>query len=206
MELKGSRNYSNINATRMVAGLDVMHGGDDKDREGLDTDFGVCRHMAAMISMKFRGMPLARNISFIPSQRPSDLVLLLGSPIFLFFVALANILEGIVDAIVKDRCDISYLFVKPVSKKEAPDYLDIIESPMDLSKIREKVRNMEYKSREEFRHDVWQITFNAHTYNDGRNPGIPPLADMLLEYCDYLLNENDDSLTEAEGDIEHADV
>ncbi|KAK7309486.1 hypothetical protein RJT34_06248 [Clitoria ternatea] len=121
-------------------------------------------------------------------------------------VALANILEGIVDAIVKDRCDISYLFVKPVSKKEAPDYLDIIESPMDLSKIREKVRNMEYKSREEFRHDVWQITINAHTYNDGRNPGIPPLADMLLEYCDYLLNENDDSLTKAEGDIEHADV
>ncbi|XP_073220532.1 transcription initiation factor TFIID subunit 1 isoform X2 [Cicer arietinum] len=120
-------------------------------------------------------------------------------------VGLANILESIVDAIVKDRHDLSFLFVKPVSKKEAPDYLDIIERPMDLSRIRERVRNMEYKSREDFRHDVWQITYNAHKYNDGRNPGIPPLADMLLEYCDYLLNENDDSLTAAEAGIEMKD-
>ncbi|KAK8472151.1 hypothetical protein PHAVU_002G127400 [Phaseolus vulgaris] len=117
-------------------------------------------------------------------------------------VGLANILESIVDTIVKDRYELSYLFVKPVSKKEAPDYLDIIDTPMDLSRIRERVRNMEYKSREDFRHDVWQITYNAHKYNDGRNPGIPPLADMLLEYCDYLLNENDDSLTSAEAGIE----
>ncbi|XP_061352095.1 transcription initiation factor TFIID subunit 1 [Gastrolobium bilobum] len=120
-------------------------------------------------------------------------------------VGLANILESIVDAIVKDRYDLSYLFVKPVSKKEAPDYLDIIERPMDLSRIRERVRNMEYKSREDFRHDIWQITYNAHKYNDGRNPGIPPVADMLLEYCDYLLNENDDSLTAAEAGIETRD-
>uniref|UniRef100_A0A0R0KEU6 Transcription initiation factor TFIID subunit 1 n=1 Tax=Glycine max TaxID=3847 RepID=A0A0R0KEU6_SOYBN len=120
-------------------------------------------------------------------------------------VGLANILESVVDTIVKDRYDLSYLFLKPVSKKEAPDYLDIIERPMDLSRIRERVRNMEYKSREDFRHDMWQITFNAHKYNDGRNPGIPPLADMLLEYCDYLLNENDDSLTEAETGIEIRD-
>ncbi|KAK7307374.1 hypothetical protein VNO77_40380 [Canavalia gladiata] len=120
-------------------------------------------------------------------------------------VGLANILESIVDAIVKDRYDLSYLFLKPVSKKEAPDYLDIIERPMDLSRIRERVRNMEYKSREDFRHDIWQITYNAHKYNDGRNPGIPPLADMLLEYCDYLLNENDDSLTAAEAGIEIRD-
>ncbi|CAJ2646998.1 unnamed protein product [Trifolium pratense] len=120
-------------------------------------------------------------------------------------VGLANILESIVDTIVKDRADLSYLFVKPVSKKNAPDYLDIIERPMDLSRIRERVRNMEYKSREDFRHDVWQITFNAHKYNDGRNPGIPPVADMLLEYCDSLLNENDENLTAAEAGIETKD-
>ncbi|RYQ81370.1 hypothetical protein Ahy_Scaffold1g107319 isoform B [Arachis hypogaea] len=119
-------------------------------------------------------------------------------------VGLANILESIVDA-MKDKYELSYLFMKPVSKKEAPDYLDIIERPMDLARIRERVRNMEYKSREDFRHDVWQITYNAHKYNDGRNPGIPPLADMLLEYCDYLLNENDEHLTEAEAGIENRD-
>ncbi|WCJ21155.1 Transcription initiation factor TFIID subunit 1 [Euphorbia peplus] len=116
-------------------------------------------------------------------------------------VGLANILENIVDTI-KDSYKVSYLFLKPVSKKEAPDYLKIVKRPMDLSKIKDKVRKMEYKNREEFRHDVWQITYNAHVYNDGRNPGIPPLADQLLELCDYLLKEHSYSLLEAESGIE----
>ncbi|XAR69721.1 hypothetical protein NMG60_11001422 [Bertholletia excelsa] len=117
-------------------------------------------------------------------------------------VGLANILESIVE-ILKARVEVSYLFLKPVTKKEAPDYLDIIKRPMDLSTIREKVRRLEYKSRDEFRHDVWQIAFNAHRYNDGRNPGIPPLADQLLEICDYLLAENDAGLGEAEAGIDN---
>lgn len=123
---------------------------------------------------------------------------------FLLQVGLSNILERIVEAL-KDNFEISYLFLKPVSKKEAPDYLDIIERPMDLSTIREKVRKLEYKTRDEFRTDVWQIMYNAHMYNDGRNPGIPPLADKLLMHCDNLLNENDDELTEAEIGIEYRD-
>lgn len=116
-------------------------------------------------------------------------------------VGLANILENIVD-VLKDKLEISYLFLKPVTKKEAPDYLRIVKRPMDLSTIREKVRHLEYKNRTDFRHDMWQITYNAHLYNDKRNPGIPPLADQLLELCDYLLSEHDASLSEAEAGIE----
>ncbi|KAJ6733754.1 TRANSCRIPTION INITIATION FACTOR TFIID [Salix koriyanagi] len=115
-------------------------------------------------------------------------------------VGLANILEGIVDAL-KDRVEVSYLFLKPVPKKEAPDYLHIIKHPMDLATIKDKARKMEYKNRKEFRHDMWQIAYNAHLYNDGRNPGIPPLADQLLEICDFLLLEKHDSLSEAEAGI-----
>ncbi|XP_017241541.1 transcription initiation factor TFIID subunit 1 isoform X2 [Daucus carota subsp. sativus] len=116
-------------------------------------------------------------------------------------VGLANILENIVE-ILKEKIEISYLFLKPVLRKEAPDYHRIVKRPMDLSTIKEKVRNLEYKSRRDFRHDMWQITYNAHLYNDRRNPGIPPLADQLLELCDYLLAENDASLTDAEAGIE----
>lgn len=115
-------------------------------------------------------------------------------------VILSNILEKIVDQL-RDNYEISYLFCKPVTKKEAPDYFSVIEKPMDLSTIREKVRNMEYKSREDFRHDVWQIAFNAHKYNDSRNPGIPPLADQLLELCEYLLDQKDKLLTAAEAGL-----
>ncbi|OMP09565.1 Ubiquitin [Corchorus olitorius] len=119
-------------------------------------------------------------------------------------VGLSNILERIVETL-RDHTEVSYLFLKPVSKKEAPDYLNVIERPMDLSTIRDKVRRMEYKDREEFRHDVWQIAYNAHAYNDRRNPGIPPLADQLLELCDYLMHEFYDSLCEAEAGIEARD-
>lgn len=103
---------------------------------------------------------------------------------------------------LKARKEISYLFLKPVTRKEAPDYLDIINRPMDLSTIRDKTRRMEYKSREDFRHDVYQIAFNAHAYNDRRNPGIPPLADQLLELCDFLIDQYDTDLKEAESGIE----
>ncbi|XP_057977617.1 transcription initiation factor TFIID subunit 1 isoform X2 [Malania oleifera] len=116
-------------------------------------------------------------------------------------VGLANILERIVETL-KERYEVSYLFLKPVSKKEAPDYLDIIKHPMDLSTIKEKVRRMEYKSRNEFRNDVWQIYYNAKKYNTGRNPGIPPLAEKLLYLCEDLLEECDSSLAEAEAGIE----
>ncbi|KAG8094978.1 hypothetical protein GUJ93_ZPchr0012g21643 [Zizania palustris] len=116
-------------------------------------------------------------------------------------VELSNILEKIVDHL-RANINISYLFVKPVSKKEAPDYFDIIERPMDLGTIRDKVRKMEYKNREEFRHDMAQITLNAHIYNDTRNPGIPPLADDLLKMCDDLLDESAELLDDAEYAIE----
>ncbi|KAL2920839.1 Transcription initiation factor TFIID subunit 1 [Bienertia sinuspersici] len=115
-------------------------------------------------------------------------------------VGLANMLERIVETL-KERIEVSYLFLKPVSKKEAPDYLDVIERPMDLSTIRDKVRRLEYKDVRDFRYDVWQIVYNAHKYNDRRNPGIPPLADQLLEICDYLLDMNADRLKEAESGI-----
>ncbi|KAL8107678.1 transcription initiation factor TFIID subunit 1-like [Apium graveolens] len=115
-------------------------------------------------------------------------------------VGLANILENIVE-ILKAKIQISFLFLKPVLRKEAPDYHRIVKRPMDLSTIKDKVRNLEYKSRKDFRLDLWQIKYNAHLYNDKRNPGIPPLADQLLELCDNLLIKNDASLTDAEADI-----
>lgn len=78
---------------------------------------------------------------------------------------------------------------------------------MDLSTIRDKVlRKMEYRDREQFRHDVWQIKFNAHLYNDGRNLAIPPLADELLLTSDRLLDEyRDHGLTEVEKGIASSD-
>ncbi|KAL6847303.1 hypothetical protein ACP4OV_023156 [Aristida adscensionis] len=117
-------------------------------------------------------------------------------------VELSNILEKIVDHLRRNTA-ISYLFLRPVTKKDAPDYLDIIKHPMDLGTIRDKVRKMEYKNREDFRHDVAQIAMNAHIYNDNRHPAIPPLADELLEMCNNLLERSAELLDDAEHAIEY---
>jgi transcription initiation factor TFIID subunit 1 len=116
-------------------------------------------------------------------------------------VELSNILEKVVDCLRRNTA-VSYIFLKPVTKKDAPDYLDIIDHPMDLGTIRDKVRKMEYRNRKGFRHDVAQIAVNAHIYNDNRNPGIPPLADELLKMCDQLVEENAEMLDDAEGATE----
>ncbi|BFI36879.1 hypothetical protein MARPO_0010s0177 [Marchantia polymorpha] len=120
-------------------------------------------------------------------------------------VELSNHFESIVEHL--KNSDVAYLFLKPVSKKEAPDYLDYVKKPMDLGLIRDKVRKMVYRCRDDFRADVEQIAENAHIYNDGRNPGIPPLADKLLDLCDSQLRlkkqefeELEDALEGYEGD------
>nr|TKW29245.1 hypothetical protein SEVIR_3G383800v2 [Setaria viridis] len=116
-------------------------------------------------------------------------------------VELSNILEQVVDQLRRNTA-ISYLFLKPVMKKDAPDYFDIVKRPMDLATIRDKVRKMEYRNRQSFRLDVAQIAVNAHAYNDNRHRGIPPLADELLKMCDQLLEESAELLDDAEGAIE----
>ena len=116
-------------------------------------------------------------------------------------VELSNILEKIVDHL-RNQTAISLLFLKPVTKKVAPDYYDVIQRPMDLGTIRDKARKMEYKNRYEFRNDVAQIADNAHEYNETRHPHIPPLADELLELCDHLLDESADVLDDAESAME----
>ncbi|CAM6089127.1 unnamed protein product [Calypogeia fissa] len=115
-------------------------------------------------------------------------------------VDLANMFESIVNNLVSS--DVAYLFVKPVSKKDAPDYQNFVKKPMDLGTIREKARKMVYKCRDDFRMDVEQIVVNAHDYNDGRNPGIPPLAELLLQLCDNELRARKAELEDAEDAIE----
>lgn len=143
---------------------------------------------------------LFHSIAFFPFKEKCIRLKMLMNELLFLQVILSNILQSIIDSL-KENMEVSYLFIKPVTKKEAPDYFNIIKRPMDLSSIRDKVRNLEYKNREDFRHDVWQITYNAHRYNDGRNPSIPPLADQLLELCDYHLEQRHRELSDAEGGI-----
>ena len=46
-----------------------------------------------------------------------------------------------------------------------PDYYDIIKTPMDMSEVRRKLENGEYKDPWEYIDDIWLMFENAWTYN-----------------------------------------
>ena len=49
--------------------------------------------------------------------------------------------------------------------QQVPDYFKIIQRPMDLSTMREKLRQKQYQCREEFLSDINQIVENSKLYN-----------------------------------------
>ncbi|XP_063803947.1 bromodomain adjacent to zinc finger domain protein 1A [Pseudophryne corroboree] len=59
----------------------------------------------------------------------------------------------------------SWPFMRLVSKYQVPDYFDIIQRPIALNIIREKVNKCEYKSASEFVRDVELMFSNCFEYN-----------------------------------------
>lgn len=49
--------------------------------------------------------------------------------------------------------------------QQVPDYYNIVNHPMDLSTIRDNLRQKKYQSREEFLSDISQIVENSRLYN-----------------------------------------
>ncbi|XP_061787737.1 probable global transcription activator SNF2L2 isoform X1 [Nerophis lumbriciformis] len=78
-------------------------------------------------------------------------------------------LSTLVDMVVnyKDGVgrQISKGFVQLPSRKEAPEYYELIRKPVDFRRIRERVRNHKYRSVGDLEKDVFLLCHNAQTYN-----------------------------------------
>ncbi|KAI8613075.1 hypothetical protein BC830DRAFT_1170570 [Chytriomyces sp. MP71] len=66
---------------------------------------------------------------------------------------------------LKNTTEHSEPFLQKVSKKDAPDYYDIIKKPMDLGTMTKKLNALEYNSKQEFAEDLLLIWSNCLTYN-----------------------------------------
>lgn len=59
----------------------------------------------------------------------------------------------------------STAFLNKVSKREAPNYYQVIKNPMDLNTVMKKLKSFQYKTKQEFVDDLMLIWRNCLTYN-----------------------------------------
>jgi hypothetical protein len=66
---------------------------------------------------------------------------------------------------LKNYTEHSLPFLKPVQKRDAPNYYDLIKNPMDLSTMTKKLRSFAYNSKSDFVKDLDLIWSNCLEYN-----------------------------------------
>uniref|UniRef100_A0A4W4E247 SWI/SNF related, matrix associated, actin dependent regulator of chromatin, subfamily a, member 2 n=1 Tax=Electrophorus electricus TaxID=8005 RepID=A0A4W4E247_ELEEL len=76
-------------------------------------------------------------------------------------------MSAIVDTVInyRDGRQLSEVFVQLPSRKELPEYYELIRKPVDFKKIKERVRNHKYRSLGDLEKDVMLLCHNAQTYN-----------------------------------------
>ena len=82
----------------------------------------------------------------------------------------------------------SYIFMRPVTEKQAPRYFSIIKNPMDISTMVDKNKKGLYKTLSEFKGDFELMISNCKTYNGPLDLSYTPKAEKLEKYfVDKLL-------------------
>ncbi|KAH8582503.1 ABC transporter with ATpase domain plus 3 transmembrane regions [Cryptosporidium sp. chipmunk genotype I] len=74
-------------------------------------------------------------------------------------------------------------FIHPVDESDAPDYYNLIEQPIDLSTIMNKIKQDLYESIEHYRSDVDLIFTNCKKYNESTS--------LIVDWCNKIHSEFD---------------
>uniref|UniRef100_A0A8C5M013 SWI/SNF related BAF chromatin remodeling complex subunit ATPase 4 n=1 Tax=Leptobrachium leishanense TaxID=445787 RepID=A0A8C5M013_9ANUR len=79
-------------------------------------------------------------------------------------------MKKIVDAVIKYKDSgssrqLSEVFIQLPSRKELPEYYELIRKPVDFRKIKERIRNHKYRSLNDLEKDVMLLCQNAQTFN-----------------------------------------
>ncbi|XP_061175393.1 probable global transcription activator SNF2L2 [Saccostrea echinata] len=82
---------------------------------------------------------------------------------------LTSVMKKILDVVLnyKDRDDrvLSEAFFQLPSKKDLPEYYEIIAKPVDFKKIKQRIRDHRYRSVDDLETDVMLLCENAQSYN-----------------------------------------
>ncbi|KAL5967561.1 ATP-dependent helicase brm [Taenia solium] len=76
-----------------------------------------------------------------------------------------RLLQIVIDYKDKDQRVLSEPFMKLPTRKELPDYYEVIKRPVDFHRIKTRVRDGKYRSMDELEADILLLCKNAQTYN-----------------------------------------
>ncbi|XP_028830250.1 transcription activator BRG1 isoform X2 [Denticeps clupeoides] len=84
--------------------------------------------------------------------------------------SLTKKMKRIMDAVIKYKDSttgrqLSEVFIQLPSRKELPEYYELIRKPVDFRKIKEKIRSHRYRSLNDLERDVLLLCQNAQTFN-----------------------------------------
>ena len=86
----------------------------------------------------------------------------------------------------KKRNRNNHLFLEPIDTAEYPNYLTIVNRPMDLQTLKENLNDGSYSTREEFYFDAKLIFDNAKLYNTGRAAFVVKMATSMMNALELL--------------------
>lgn len=75
-----------------------------------------------------------------------------------------KVIEKLINELMKHED--GWPFLKPVSKREAPDYHEVIERPMDFSTIKNNINNFKYDDYTSIVEDIRLVFQNCREYNE----------------------------------------
>ncbi|EST09420.1 Bromodomain transcription factor [Kalmanozyma brasiliensis GHG001] len=88
---------------------------------------------------------------------------------------------------LKNYSEHSTAFLSKVSKRDAPDYYDVIKHPMDLGTMQKKVKAGQYKTKRQFGHDLNLIWDNCLIYNSDPSHPLRRNVAFMRKKADHLL-------------------
>ncbi|KAI1724874.1 bromodomain-containing protein [Ditylenchus destructor] len=78
---------------------------------------------------------------------------------------LQKLYQTLVTYRTSDGRELAYPFIQLPSRRELPDYYEVIEKPMDLNRIKKKIKDGRYNSLDDMTEDVRLMCSNAQKYN-----------------------------------------
>ena len=91
-------------------------------------------------------------------------------------------------------------FLTPVDPKEAPDYYEVIDEPMDLTTVEKKLRNEEYETAFQFAMDMRKIWSNSFYYN-AKGSEMFQVTMELSSHFEKLMRGNEHLVLKEKKDI-----